>query len=997
MNKPYSTTVGAIAIALFASKSGALDIVSGSELSGVTVGGTQYDFLDSGPDASLGTDILYDFWAANPGSTARVLGYDIKVSGDINLDSDGGRSLELLTGDTYSIAINSTITGSSLANGEDALSIGADFINSTGDTVLALIGYPGNQHGRIQEVGSLNVNANLLKINDGSSITLGEGDTLKFARSWFDPDTGEYIAELPDNSLFQNNGGRIEQLGQNSSVDIRGIFQNYGQYVLQGGRLNIKNDAYFQYSSTFDQAAGTSVSVDGAMLIDSGSTYNMTGGSLIADWVTAYTQSGTYTFDSSGNEVLVKFDVGATDGRFNYADGAVQLKQQDMYIRDGGLIGQDVVIESGESYGAYNMYVGTLDDNITDFNNTGIGATASGSIVMNGGLNTVVRNMVIGQSASVTQNSGFNQVGADLFIDGGDLTQNDGSNRIDGRLLIGDGGQYTLNGGNLTVGSIDTTPYFNGSGGYEQGRPLMTSNGGFNYVNGGLRLSDSDLTVWQNGLLGDSVLIDDANEIFGAVNMTIGREDSFGNSFAGAVTQSTGVNTVEGQLTVAVPGQYDLSGGRLEIGSFAGPGTINFTGGQVYLDSDTGIGSDGPFGSTLLLDTNKTLSLSTYAYGGTRHALSIDSGADLTLDGGDLIASEVANNGGHFNYVSGRLDVESLTFGTGGPLGSFTVDRNHELYVQNDLTIDSGTTVTIHNSSIYGGATITNNGLLRLDGGSLYASQINNIGSGQFEFANGSLSLDTLDVGASGLLGSTVVLDSSRSISAGTVNVGAGSHLEVNGGSSSATNLTNDGVVVVAQAGRLTGETYTQNNAAATTTVDGSLNANVQISDGQLNGSGTINGNAVNEGSFNPGNSPGELLISGDFAQTAPGVLNIEIGGLLPGEEYDVLNITGNADLGGTLDVGLYDLGGSPFKPSLGDTFDFLKAESITGSFDFLALASLGDGLGWRLDYLTDEIGTTDVARLSVTGISAVPAPATVWLFGSGLFGLVGAARRKAA
>jgi hypothetical protein len=40
-----------------------------------------------------------------------------------------------------------------------------------------------------------------------------------------------------------------------------------------------------------------------------------------------------------------------------------------------------------------------------------------------------------------------------------------------------------------------------------------------------------------------------------------------------------------------------------------------------------------------------------------------------------------------------------------------------------------------------------------------------------------------------------------------------------------------------------------------------------------------------------------------------------------------------------------------------------------------------------------DAIGTTDVVRLSV--VSAVPVPGAVWLFGSGLLGLMGLARRR--
>ena len=78
---------------------------------------------------------------------------------------------------------------------------------------------------------------------------------------------------------------------------------------------------------------------------------------------------------------------------------------------------------------------------------------------------------------------------------------------------------------------------------------------------------------------------------------------------------------------------------------------------------------------------------------------------------------------------------------------------------------------------------------------------------------------------------------------------------------------------------------------------------------------------------------------------------------------------------------------------SLGDSFDILFAEDITGAFDFLQLPSLDAGLVWELGYGIDTIGTTDVVSLNV--VSAVPVPAAAWLFGSGLLGLVMMGRRR--
>mgnify|MGYP006896872789 CR=1 FL=1 len=62
--------------------------------------------------------------------------------------------------------------------------------------------------------------------------------------------------------------------------------------------------------------------------------------------------------------------------------------------------------------------------------------------------------------------------------------------------------------------------------------------------------------------------------------------------------------------------------------------------------------------------------------------------------------------------------------------------------------------------------------------------------------------------------------------------------------------------------------------------------------------------------------------------------------------------------------------------------------------------AFTGDSLGWDSTHSNpvnfwDDVGSQYVGSYLVK-VSAVPVPAAVWLFGSGLLGLIGAARRKA-
>ncbi|MDH5766430.1 MAG: hypothetical protein OEZ38_10490, partial [Gammaproteobacteria bacterium] len=160
-------------------------------------------------------------------------------------------------------------------------------------------------------------------------------------------------------------------------------------------------------------------------------------------------------------------------------------------------------------------------------------------------------------------------------------------------------------------------------------------------------------------------------------------------------------------------------------------------------------------------------------------------------------------------------------------------------------------------------------------------------------------------------------------------------------------------------------------------------------------GSYTGTGTVFFEGDLLPGNSPALVTMEGDMVLTETANTLIELGGLFRGDEYDAFDIGGSLTLGGTLDVDFFDLGSGLFDASLGDSFDLFTAEMLYGEFDLLTMAILGEGLGWQLDYLIDEIGSTDIVRLSV--VSAVPVPAAVWLFSSGLLVLMHVGRKRKA
>jgi len=82
-------------------------------------------------------------------------------------------------------------------------------------------------------------------------------------------------------------------------------------------------------------------------------------------------------------------------------------------------------------------------------------------------------------------------------------------------------------------------------------------------------------------------------------------------------------------------------------------------------------------------------------------------------------------------------------------------------------------------------------------------------------------------------------------------------------------------------------------------------------------------------------------------------VCEVELGGLMPEDDHDVLDITGAATLGGTLRVSLLP----GFEPVKGDRFAVLTAGARAEEFDELDLPQLAGGLSWEVDY-----GATSVA-----------------------------------
>lgn len=214
--------------------------------------------------------------------------------------------------------------------------------------------------------------------------------------------------------------------------------------------------------------------------------------------------------------------------------------------------------------------------------------------------------------------------------------------------------------------------------------------------------------------------------------------------------------------------------------------------------------------------------------------------------------------------------------------------------------------------------------------------------------ADGWIMAGTLDVhgGGSGdisLAGSDVALNGNVTVD-GSTNFDA--RIDIGG----TIDLSTPGTTLVLQGGNTT-----DRNTLASGTVSGS--GVLQVANGAaLEGDGNLP-STLNTGILSPGMPVGTMDVAGNFTQSSAGVLEIEVGGSVPGSGYDQLLITGDATLDGTLLVTLIDAGMGVFEPAAGDSFQILTATGgVDGMFSTESLPNLSGDLEWQVLYLSNSV-----------------------------------------
>lgn len=625
-----------------------------------------------------------------------------------------------------------------------------------------------------------------------------------------------------------------------------------------------------------------------------------------------------------------------------------------------------------------------------------------------------------GESASLsTQHTVIAQQGMGEFLHTAGLHYSD---RIDVGGAEGVG-RYRFSGGHLDTASLDV------------------NNGEFHWTGGGL---DADeMHVGRTGGYGTTgVFVQDigpGNTLF----LGWGRSVVVGSdSGEGVYEQRSGdVDAREGQIVVGGNGRgfyYHLDGLHLAAETVIGrhqEGSIwNPSQGTYGLFGETAIHSAE---RTLVGDTGRGRFLQSAGLNDTAELIVGRTGAgEYLLDGGVLNAQQIVlgdavtqtgpialRSDGRFFWTGGGLDFTSLVIGRRG-----TAEFDQDIGPGNTLRLGAHQSIVIAEQVNSQGAFVQRSGDVDSRDSRIVVGQG---GSGVYDQTGGlHLATETVIGALAGSQGNYYLSGTARHVTQHTV-VGAGGYgayyqsagfhdtqelvLAQSSGAYGyydlyAGDLTTDSTRIATTAGATGGITvhgpdaywhnsgtidigaapagHVPSGAAWVELRDGSrisATAVIVAETGALKGRGSVAADVVNAGALDPGVSgAGRLEIIGDYTQLTEGALFIQIGGHAQGFNADIVNIFGAASLAGALNVSL--LGG--YQLSLGDSFDILYANLVYGSFEEL-LFPVFDGLTFAIFYDMNTV------RLAV--VSAVPVPAAMWLFGSGVVALMGMARRRKA
>ena len=829
---------------------------------------------------------------------------------------------------------------------------------------------------------TLDINVALSDIFNGS-ITMNQDSKLDVSSAWtlgafatvnIDNGATGGFPSVPAGTATIAGGSFSQNSGTITVVDTDGTLQFDAPFSMNGGALANNGLVVFNSSTTIAAAANfTMPTTSSSLTVAANRTVNINQNNFNLDGSNAATNVITVNSDATLNINTTDYDpdsaTNAFDGTVNLVSGTINVNVTDAeFIMDGVLnssaSGLDQSLWSGDAI-AFGNDAGVLD---ADVNISGSQPMQFGSVVrfnsdadvnvadgtalhflstvnfnsVNGGNNAEITGggeMIFSAGVNFTEATTLNMVGGTVDLDGadsiGDTINVDSPLVINAELMRSFGKNNGGGGTNLldinnNVGTGTLTVNLDAA----DGEWTLNAQGTINLANDNTEatlLAGNDLNV--NGTLSVS------GDVRTTARLDIGSTATVNINTAGQPLRLAGGNDTNDPNTIAGAVVNGIGILGADVGkALIGFGTIN-----TQIDFD---------GSSDLLADNGTLNVD-----GTK-ILDVDILGTADVDGVLNVANAWNNNvtagvqlrGGTLS--GGTMTNDTVPGISGHGLVTARVINNTQLFAsfENTLVLQTaandndwdGTTNTGEVEAISGNIELRDVGAAFAFSGTVSAANghrafLNGFG---FNFSPGS----TLSLFTGGKFESTASTDLGGTVTVGaggaTIQVANNSFLEFKSTSvttlGSNLQLLNNNIIIEAGA--------TFSGGGALIVPDGSNVVADNLADvGVL---------LQMDGGLRPGNSEGIGRFGlFDFQQSNTSDLFIEITGTGL-NQFDRLVASGDVVVDGHLNL---DIDGV-FVPALGNTFNIITGNSVTGTFDNVDVSGMPGGLAFHINYLDNAV-----------------------------------------
>jgi hypothetical protein len=708
--------------------------------------------------------------------------------------------------------------------------------------------------------------------------------------------------QLAMGSLTLNNvGGTIKASGKNSYVQLEG--EGQGGETFTGGTWTTVNGGAIQVvdsSALLDGTNGNTITNSGTMQLVDGAPHP--GGNFQG----TINNTGTIGILSKGNAVGLNIPGGETftltgTGNLTMGDGTANAYNNQDYISGATLVNQQLIQGTGGI------------ENLTGFTNSG---------TINANIPTGANNLqlVLGRAGASTNTGTIEASNGGVLVIGSTTINN-----VGGTIAAsGTGSNVSL------VGSLGT------SGLTITGGTLDGSGGGVIYGQGGSLLDGTTSTVNNAG----TTIIN---------NQDLQAQGTLNNSGTIQILAPTNDN---GQTFLQIPNGENLTvTGKGSI--IMGDGTDNSYNNNAEIGNN--LGTNGTFANRTTIEGTGGIVLTNEVINDGTILANVPTGTSGLM----LLVDRVANIQNNGTIHATKRGVFYIGGGSccGNPFtneGTIIADANSTVNLQNANPFGNlangvltGGTYNVTGTLEIPGNITTNDAKITLNG---KASQILNPSTNALAGF-----VTNAPKGSFNLKGSQSFTSVGTFTNQGAIVVGKGSIFTVGSGGSY---LQTEGKTTVN--GRLALSTSEEKIDEPESDSDPAA-ANIRISKGTLLGNGgTIAAHVFSSGTVIPSDSlttTGKLGITGTYTQTAAGALDANVAGASSGQ-FNVLNVTGTATLGGTLNIKLLN----NFVPSVGATFEILTARKVSGSFATVNGTKINDSEHFTVTYDADNVTLTVVS-----------------------------------